>query len=110
MQHSLNVIGQNVAKFRRQRGWTHEELAAKLQLLGCNITPQIIANIETRHCSMADAQIVCFMKVLRIPLSELKPSVPRASIVRLARAVKVERPFTPRLHLDCTRFAGRDGA
>ena len=32
------------------------------------------------------------------------------AIVWLARAVKVERPFAPRLHLDCARFAGRDGA
>jgi len=47
---------------------------------------------------MADVQIVCFMKVLRIPLLELKPSVPCAPIIRLARAVKVERPFALRLH------------
>jgi hypothetical protein len=34
-----------------------------------------------------------------------KPSVPRASIIWLAPAVKVERSSTPRLHLDCARFA-----
>ena len=31
--------------------------------------------------------------------------MPCASIIWLARAVKVERPFAPRLHLDCARFA-----
>jgi hypothetical protein len=33
------------------------------------------------------------------------PSVPRASIIWLAPAVKVERSFTPRLHLDRVRYA-----
>ena len=33
------------------------------------------------------------------------PSVPRASIVWLAHAVKVVRPATLRLHLDRVRFA-----
>jgi|GEM_PF-2710087 hypothetical protein len=34
-----------------------------------------------------------------------KPSVPRASIIWLAHAVKVVRPAARRLHLDCVRFA-----
>ena len=34
-----------------------------------------------------------------------EPSVPRALIIWLARAVKVERPFALRLHLDRARFA-----
>jgi hypothetical protein len=33
------------------------------------------------------------------------PSVPRASIIWLAHAVKVVRPVTRRLHLDRVRFA-----
>ena len=33
------------------------------------------------------------------------PSVPRASIIWLAHAVKVERSSTSRLHLDRVRFA-----
>jgi hypothetical protein len=32
-------------------------------------------------------------------------SVPRASIIWLARAVNVVRPATPRLHIDCAPFA-----
>lgn len=34
-----------------------------------------------------------------------EPSVPRASIVRLARAVNVVRPAARRLHIDRARFA-----
>ena len=71
MQHNHNVLGQNVAEFRRQRGWTQEELAAKLQLIGCNITPQIIANIETLHFPATDAQIAFFPEIFRIPVEKL---------------------------------------
>ena len=49
MQHKANLIGQNVAKFRYQRNWTQEELVAKLQLLGCYMTRDILANIETQR-------------------------------------------------------------
>jgi transcriptional regulator with XRE-family HTH domain len=71
MQHNHKVLGQNVAKIRRQRGWTQEELAAKLQLIGCNITPQIVANIETLHLPATDAQIAFSLKSFAFPSKDL---------------------------------------
>jgi hypothetical protein len=38
------------------------------------------------------------------------PSVPRASIIWLARAVNVVRPAARRLHIDCAPFAKKDCA
>ena len=63
MQHDLNVVGKNVAKFRRRRGWTQEELAARLQLLGWNVTSQFLAKIETGRCVVTGAQIVFFLRL-----------------------------------------------
>jgi hypothetical protein len=40
-----NLVGKNIAKLRHQRGWAREEMVAKLQLLGCNVTLRI------RNCS-----------------------------------------------------------
>jgi transcriptional regulator with XRE-family HTH domain len=71
MQYNLNVVGQNIAKFRQQRDWTHKELAAKLRLLGCSITRQILANIEARRCVVTDAQIAFFAEVFSIPINDL---------------------------------------
>jgi transcriptional regulator with XRE-family HTH domain len=48
MPRNANIIGRNVAKFRYQAGWTQEFLAARMQLLGCYISRDIIANIEHR--------------------------------------------------------------
>ncbi len=77
MQHSANVIGQNVAKFRTQRGWTQEQLAAKLQLRGCDTTRDVIANIETRRCSVTDLEILYLSTVFGVKLEDLFPKEPR---------------------------------
>jgi len=45
---------------------------------------------------------------MRVKFRRENRSVPCASIIWLARAVKVERPLSLRLHLDRARFA-RDG-
>jgi transcriptional regulator with XRE-family HTH domain len=78
MRHNVNVIGPNVVKLRYQRGWTQDELAGKLQLLGCNITTQILANIETRRCYVTDAQIVFFAEVFQVTEAELFPPRPKS--------------------------------
>ena len=76
MRRKLNVDRKNVvriAMFRHQRDWTREELSARLQLFGCNITPQILAQIETGRCVVTDAQIVFFSEVFGIPAKDLFP-------------------------------------
>lgn len=78
MQRKANVIGQNVAKFRYQRNWTQEELVAKLQLFGCNINRQILANIESRRGTVTDAQIVSFAEVFGVSEADLFPPRPKS--------------------------------
>ena len=73
MQRKANLIGQNVAKFRYQRKWTQEELVAKLQLLGCYMTRDILANIETRRRIVTDIQVRFFAEVFGVPEGDLYP-------------------------------------
>ena len=73
MLRKANVIGQNVAKFRYQRNWTQEELVAKLQLLGCYMTRDILANIETQRRIVTDIQVRFFAEAFGISLAELFP-------------------------------------
>jgi transcriptional regulator with XRE-family HTH domain len=71
VQSKLNQVGQNVSKLRRRRGWTLEEFAAKLELVGCHITPEVLADIETCRCAVTDAQIALFSEVLRVQIKDL---------------------------------------
>ena len=73
MQRKANVIGQNVAKFRYQRNWTQEELVAKLQLLGCYMTRDILANIETQRRIVTDIQVRFFAEVFAVADGHLYP-------------------------------------
>ncbi len=73
MQRKANLIGQNVAKFRYQRNWTQEELVAKLQLLGCYMTRDILANIETQRRIVTDTQVRFFAEVFAVTEADLFP-------------------------------------
>ncbi|HTX21166.1 MAG TPA: helix-turn-helix transcriptional regulator [Candidatus Aquilonibacter sp.] len=74
MPRNANIIGRNVAKFRYQAGWTQEFLAAKMQVLGCYISRDIIANIETRRSAVTDKRIAFFAAAFRVPPSRFFPA------------------------------------
>ena len=73
MHRNSNVIGPEVVKYRHRRGWTQDDLVAKLQILGCNMTRNILANIETRRSVATDVQIVFLVEVLGIKIKDLFP-------------------------------------
>ena len=69
-----NVIGPNVAKFRYQRNWTQDDLVGRLQLLGCYMTRDMLANIETQRCIVTDKQIEFFAHVFGVKEGDLFPA------------------------------------
>jgi transcriptional regulator with XRE-family HTH domain len=73
VHHDGNVVGPNIAKFRYQRGWTQDELVGKLQLLGCYMTRDILASMETRRCPVSDKQIEFFAEVFGVAVADLFP-------------------------------------
>src|SRR4051812_16550909 len=73
MHHDLNVIGRNIAKLRYQRGWTQDTLVGKLQLLGCYMTRDILANIETLRSPVTDKQIEFFAEIFHVDVWDLFP-------------------------------------
>ena len=71
MQHNANLIGRKIARLRYQRGWTQDTLVAKLQTLQCNITRDILANIELRRCLATDKHCRFIAKALGVSIHEL---------------------------------------
>jgi transcriptional regulator with XRE-family HTH domain len=99
MHRDANVIGQNVAKFRFLRTLTQDELVVKMQMLGCNITRDILANIETQRSPVTDKQIEYFVEVLGIELWDLFPPNRHFSGQKLGLAAEIvtrHRHFQPR--------------
>ena len=71
MQHDANHIGRKVARLRYLKGWTQDTLVAKLQILQCDITRDIIANIELRRCVATDKHCCFIAKVFNVSIDEL---------------------------------------
>ena len=71
MKPKANDIGQHLVKLRLNRRLTQEQLAAKLQISGANMTRQVVANIEARRRRVYERQIRFFVKVLRCSFDEL---------------------------------------
>ncbi len=71
MDRDANLIGRKVAKLRYQRKWTQDTLVAKMQIRGCNITRDVLANIETKRCVATDKHIFFFAEIFGVDVAEL---------------------------------------
>jgi transcriptional regulator with XRE-family HTH domain len=71
MRHDSNLIGRKVAKLRYNKGWSQDTLVARLQVLQCNITRDILENIEIQRSVATDKRCFFLAKVLGVSIDEL---------------------------------------
>ena len=57
-------IGNNIKNIREKNGMTQEELSAKLQLRGCDITRSAIAKIEVGQRHLYPDEIILIKEIL----------------------------------------------
>lgn len=57
-------IGNNIRCIRESKGMTQDTLAAKLQLLGCDITRSAVAKIEAGQRHLYPDEIILIRKIL----------------------------------------------
>ncbi|HPV81470.1 MAG TPA: helix-turn-helix domain-containing protein [Nitrospira sp.] len=73
-----NLIGRNVSRLRYQRAWTQDQLVAKLQIVGCDITRDILASIETLRSIATDKHVWFLAVVFDVDLRELFNPLPKS--------------------------------
>ena len=67
-----NAVGPAVRRLRNERGWTQEEFAAKLQVLGWSrCTRGWLSRIEARLVAVRDYELTYFAKVFKVALPVL---------------------------------------
>lgn len=71
---SANVIGPALIRFRHERGWTQDELVARLQVRGTYATRDIIANIESGRSSATDTLVLALATTLGVATGDLFPA------------------------------------
>lgn len=64
-------IGNNVRELREVRKLTQEELAAKLQVNGCDITRSAVAKIEVGQRHLYPDEIILIKKILNVSYDDI---------------------------------------
>ena len=72
MDHNYEkIVGQRIRQFRESRGMTQEQLSAKLQLSGCDITRSALAKIEVGKRHIYLDELKRFSEILDVPYTSL---------------------------------------
>ncbi len=64
-------VGKNIRRLRERRGLTQEEVAAKLQINGCDITRSSVAKIEVGQRHLYPDEIILLKQILSATYDEI---------------------------------------
>jgi len=67
----MNVIGPRVREIREAKKLTQDELAARCNLLGWNISRGTLAKIEAKVRRVTDVEVVLLAKALQVDVNRL---------------------------------------
>lgn len=86
-KNKQNLVGPVVRRLRIASGLSQEELAARLQIAGWDITRAGLSKIEARIRRVNDAEILILAKVLECAVHDLFPDRPKdiAAVLRQGR-------------------------
>lgn len=65
------LIGKKIRQFREEKNLTQEQLSAKLQVLGCDITRSALAKIEVGQRHIYVDEIKLIKEILNINFEDL---------------------------------------
>lgn len=65
------MVGNNIRNLREKRNITQEQLAAKLQVNGCDITRSAVAKIEVGQRHIYPDEIILIKKILNTSYDEI---------------------------------------
>ncbi len=65
------MVGSQVRKLRRARGWSQSVLAAKLQILGLDIDRTEVVKIESGRAHVIDYKLLYFATLFRVEVADL---------------------------------------
>ena len=71
LNNNLNVIGENLRKYRKEKHLSQANLTAELNLLGINLHKNDIYMIENNKRSVKDYEVCGFIKILNITYDDL---------------------------------------
>lgn len=68
---SFNITGKNIKKIRKDKKITQEDLCARMQVMGYQISRSDISKLENGKRFISDFEVVGFAQALKIDILEL---------------------------------------
>lgn len=69
--NSFNITGKNIKKIRKDNKITQEDLCARMQVMGYQISRSDISKLENGKRFISDFEIVGFAKALKVNILDL---------------------------------------
>ena len=69
--NSYNIIGKNIKKIRKDKKITQEDLCARMQVMGYQISRSDISKLENGKKFIADFEVYGFAKALKVSILDL---------------------------------------
>ena len=69
--NSYNIIGENIKRIRKENKITQEDLCARMQVMGYQISRSDISKLENGKKFIADFEVYGFAKALKISILDL---------------------------------------
>ena len=67
----MNIVGIKAKAQRESLGWTQEQLVARCNLIGWNISRSTLAKIESKVRRVTDTEIVFLSRALKVKIELL---------------------------------------
>ncbi len=67
----MNIIGPQIRNLREQKGMTQDQLAARCNIVGLNISRSTLAKIESKIRRVTDFEVALLAKALKVDVGEL---------------------------------------
>ena len=68
---NANLVGKNIERIRKQRGFKQKDFIARMQIMGCDINPTSYSKLEGQVRSATDKEIFVIAKILGVSMEEL---------------------------------------
>ena len=68
---TANMVGRNIERLRKEKGFKQKDFIAQIQLLGCDMNPTSYSKLEGQVRTATDREIFVIAKVLGVPMEAL---------------------------------------
>lgn len=68
---TANMVGMNIERLRKSRGFKQKDFIAKIQIMGCDMNPTSYSKLEGQVRVATDKEIYTIAKLLNVPIEFL---------------------------------------